>query len=250
MKGRAGMRRSVAMASYNGARYIEEQLQSVLSQLGEQDEVVVSDDGSTDGTRQLLEALAGRDSRVRVLDGPRAGVVRNFENALAAVTGEIVFLCDQDDVWRPDKVEAVCAAFEDPAVWLVMHDARVTDDTLRPVADSFFALHGSRAGYARTLWRKAYIGCCMAFRRELLQLALPFPDGIPMHDQWLGMLADRQGGVRLLAHPLIDYRRHAGTATTDRHGSLSSMLRNRWILWRALGRRWRETRGLQMKSDV
>lgn len=243
------MKRSVAMASYNGARYIEEQLRSVLSQLGPQDEVVVSDDGSTDGTRALLETLAGQDSRLRVLSGPGKGVVRNFEHALAAVTGDIVFLCDQDDVWQPDKVAAVSAAFDDPAVWLVMHDARVTDDALRPVADSFFALHGSRAGYYRNLWRNSYIGCCMAFRRELLSLALPFPEGIPMHDQWLGMLANRRGGVRLLARPLIDYRRHAGTATTDRHGTLTNMLRNRWVLWRALGRRWRETRGLSTTPD-
>ncbi len=238
------MKRSVAMASYNGAQYIEEQLQSVLAQLGPEDEVVVSDDGSTDGTRVFLKELALRDGRVRVLDGPHAGVVRNFENALAAVTGDIVFLCDQDDVWRADKVETVCAAFQDPAVWLVMHDARITDDTLHPVAASFFEAHGSCTGYTRNLWRNSYIGCCMAFRRELLALALPFPDGIPMHDQWLGMLADKQGRVRLLPKPLIDYRRHAGTATTDKHGSLTSMLRNRWTIWRALCRRWRETKGL------
>lgn len=225
---------SVAMASYNGADYIEQQLQSVLSQLGEADELVVSDDGSTDGTRALLDNLALRDPRVRVIDGPRGGVIANFERALGACKGEVIFLCDQDDVWDADKYQCVTKAFADGDVVLVMHDARVTDtegDTVKP---SFFATRGTKTGLLKNLWKNSYIGCCMAFSRRLLPYLLPFPDTIPMHDQWIGLQAERHGKVVLIDRPLLSYRRHGGNATADSHGSIKTMLSQRLGMIRAL----------------
>ncbi|MBQ3132735.1 MAG: glycosyltransferase [Clostridia bacterium] len=230
-----GERVSVAMASYNGARYIEEQLLSITAQLAAEDEVIVSDDGSTDGTIEIIDRLAATDPRIRRIDGPRAGIVANFENAMKACTGDIVFLADQDDVWHADKREAVLDKFRQTGATLVLHDARVTDGALTETAPSYFAFHGTRAGYWQNLWRNGYVGCCMAFRRELLEIALPMPTNLPMHDQWLGMLAEKRGGVALLNKPLIDYRRHESNATTlEQHGPLPEMLKNRWIMLRAL----------------
>ena len=236
-KGVTRMRRSVAMAAYNGGAYIRQQLTSVLAQLDPDDEIIVSDDGSTDDTRAIVEALSAEDSRIRLTDGPKQGLIRNFEHALSLCSGEIVFLCDQDDVWRPGKVAACTAALEAPGVWLVLHDAHVVDGELNPLHDSFFEWRGVRGGALRNLMKNSFIGCCMAFRRELLRVALPFPDGIPMHDQWLGMLALKHGKVVLLRQPLLDYRRHGGNVSADRHGSFGSMMRNRYRLWKALRKR-------------
>ena len=228
------MRRSVALAAYNGGTYIRQQLESILSQLGPDDEVIVSDDGSTDDTRTIVSGLAAADPRIRLTDGPGKGLIRNFEHALSLCGGEIIFLCDQDDVWLPGKVAACTAALESPGVWLVLHDAHIVDGEQNRLHDSFFEWRGVRGGVFRNLIKNSFIGCCMAFRRELLDVALPFPDGIPMHDQWLGMLAQKRGKVVLLKQPLLDYRRHGGNASADRHGSLGRIIRNRFRLWRAL----------------
>ena len=228
------MRLSVAMATYNGIAFLEEQIDSVLSQLADGDELVVSDDGSTDGTRERLEAYAASDPRVKVIDGPQAGVIKNFERAIAACEGDVIALCDQDDVWAEDKREALCTAFADERTGLVMHDALVTDGDGAVVAPSFFSLRNSRTGFWKNVWKNCYIGCCMAFRRTLCERVLPFPDSIPMHDQWIGLQAEKQGRVVLLERPLLCYRRHGGNATGDGHGSLLTMLRQRAGLLKAM----------------
>lgn len=238
--GELPLRRSVVMASFNGMPYIREQIASILPQLGERDELIVSDDGSTDGTREWLEGLAARDARVRVLDGPGRGVIRNFEHGLCACRGDLIFLSDQDDVWADDKLSAVTGCFDvNPDVLLCLHDATLTDAELNPQEETYFAQRGTKTGYWSNLWKNHYVGACMAFRRELLYRALPFPEGLPMHDQWLGLLAERERkqAVCLLCKPLILYRRHEGTATSLQHGSVKSMLQNRLRMWRALRHR-------------
>lgn len=236
------MKLSVALAAYNGEAYIEEQLNSILQTLGEGDEIIVSDDGSTDGTRDIVRDLAAADGRVKLIDGPQKGLIKNFEHAIAACDGDVVFLSDQDDVWHADKVEAVLACFEETGAVLVLHDAQMTDNERHVLSPSFFAFRGSRAGYAKNLWKNSYIGCCMAFKKELLPVALPFDDRIPMHDQWLGLLAEKCGSVAFLQKVLLDYRRHEGTATKDHHGKFSAMVSNRWNMWRAVAKRLREVK--------
>ena len=228
---------SVAMATYNGKRYIERQVDSVLSQLTAEDELVISDDGSTDGTREYLQALCERDPRVKVLDGLQCGVVMNFECALSACKGRWIFLADQDDVWYPDKRERVLEHAEKTGAVLVMHDARITDIHGDVLQESFFDLRGCRTGFVHNLIKNSYIGCCIAFSRQLLPYILPFPDTIPMHDQWIGLQAERHGGAALLAAPLMDYCRHEDNATAMTHGSVSEMIRNRMGMAAALLKR-------------
>ncbi len=230
------MKVSVAMATYNGMAYLDEQLQSILCQLGEADELVISDDGSTDGTWEALQELCARDCRVKLLCGPKSGVVKNFENAIAACAGDVIFLCDQDDVWDTDKVSAVLAVFAQTDAAVVMHDARIVNAQGEELLPSFFATRGTRTGLLKNLWKNSYIGCCMAFSRSLLPNILPFPDGIPMHDQWIGLRAQRCGGVALIPRALSSYRRHGDNATADAHGSLGTMLRQRWNMIKALRR--------------
>ena len=237
------MKLSVALAAYNGEAYIEEQLNSILQNLGEGDELIVSDDGSTDGTRDIVRDLAAADGRVKLIDGPQKGLIKNFEHAIAACNGDVVFLSDQDDVWHADKAETVLACFEETGAALVLHDAQMTDNERHVLSPSFFAFRGSRAGYAKNWWKNSYIGCCMAFKKELLDVALPFDDRIPMHDQWLGLLAEKRGNVAFLQKVLLDYRRHEGTVTKDHHGKFSAMVSNRWNMWRAVKKRLRATKG-------
>lgn len=201
---------SVCLATYNGSTYIGEQLRSVLAQLGPGDEVVVSDDGSTDDTLAIISRLD--DSRLRLLDCVgRVGVVKNFERALQAARGDTIFLCDQDDVWLPGKVEYSLTALDNCP--LVVTDCAVVDCELKLLSPSFFRLRQSHPGVLHNLWKNSYLGCCMAFRRELLQVALPFPRRIPMHDMWLGMIAETHGGTCFVPVPLLLYRRHGGNAS-------------------------------------
>jgi glycosyltransferase involved in cell wall biosynthesis len=221
---------SVCLATYNGGVYVDEQLRSVLAQLGPDDEVVVSDDGSTDDTLEVIANLG--DSRIRVFDGRgRLGVARNFELALQAACGDTIFLCDQDDVWLPGKVERCLAVLADYP--LVVTDCVVVDGELNPLPPSFFRMRHSRPGVLHNLWKNSYLGCCMAFRRELLQIALPFPSRIPMHDMWLGMIAESNGGTCFVPVPLLLYRRHGGNASDTAGRStagLGKMIANRVFL--------------------
>ena len=219
------MKISVALAAYKGERYIAEQLNSILCQLGENDEIIVSDDFPAGKTR---EAVAGiHDKRIRYIEGPGKGVVRNFENALNACTGDVIFLSDQDDVWMPDKVQKVLAEIRNGAD-LVLHDAAVTDGSLNITDPSFFAVHGSNASFAKNLIRNSFVGCCMAFTRKVMTDSLPFPNELPMHDWWIALAAMKKGyKTVLLPESLIKWRRHGENVTG---GKTSTVQKIKWRL--------------------
>ena len=234
---------SVAMATYNGERYLATQLHSILSQLGADDEIIVVDDASTDRTLDAIASIG--DGRVRVLRNERnVGVFATFERALGATRGDLIFLSDQDDVWLPGKVRDVVDRFErDPAVLLVLSDAEVIDEQGRVTQPSFMALRGGfRPGFAATLVRNRYLGCTMALRRALLDSVLPIPRDVPMHDMWFGSLAVLQGRVDYIDRPLVQYRRHGGNVSPSRRQSVGQMLRWRWNLLRNVTRRRRAVR--------
>ena len=203
---------SVVMAAYNGEKYIIEQLRSVLSQLGEDDEVIISDDKPEGNTYPAIKELLGQDRRIVYTEGPRKGVIKNFESAIEKARGEYIFLCDQDDVWLDGKVEAVKKELDGGAL-VVMHDAFITDENLNVKENSFFASHGTKTGIINNIVRNSYIGCCMAFSAKLKPHILPFPDNLPMHDQWIGLVGEKAGRVSLIDKQYIYYRRHEGAVT-------------------------------------
>ncbi|MDE7311097.1 MAG: glycosyltransferase family 2 protein [Eubacterium sp.] len=230
---------SVAMAVYNGEAYLEEQLDSILRQLGGRDEIVISDDGSTDRTLRIVRSYARSDARIRLVYGQGKGTKQNIANAIAHADGAYIFLADQDDVWMPNKVERVLAVFREKKCHVVVHDCIVTDAERKQVIyPSFFAYRGSGAGVWRNLWKNKYIGCCMALRRELVPYILPIPDDIQMHDQWIGILNDRhKGGCVFLKEPLLYYRRHQGTVSDFGRNTVPVMIKNRLLLLRRLAGR-------------
>lgn len=230
------MKISIAMAYYNGGMYIKEQMNSILSQLGKKDEVIVSVDGASDGSQPLLMQMAEEDSRVRVIKGPGKGVVKNFENAIRHCTGDIIYLSDQDDIWKPDKVKSVNKAFEDSEIKAVLHDAEIIDENGRPTGEkSLFNLRKSKEGILKNLVKNSYVGCCMAFRKELIPVICPIPKEMYMHDYWIGTAAEYMGKVCFLRKQLIGYRRHSSNVTQMTHGSIGFMIKKRVDIIRCLG---------------
>lgn len=205
---------SVCMATCNGARFLARQLETIIPQLAPEDELVISDDGSTDDTLAIIAACP--DPRIRVLtDATFRNPVDNFEHALKAARGEILVLADQDDVWLPNRLALVRERFAGrPAgPFLLVTDARVVGADEQLLADSLFAILGARPGFLRNLFANRFQGCCLAFSRELLRRALPFPRRLPMHDWWLGLLCELVGTTEFLPTPAILYRKHDASLT-------------------------------------
>ena len=173
---------SVCMATYNGEKYLKEQLDSILKQIQSSDELIVSDDGSSDLTRTIVQEYQNQYKNIHLVNGPKCGVQKNFENALKHAKGDILFLSDQDDIWVEGKVDRVLKEFENKNTLCVVHDAEIVDGNLNRVQDSFFKLKNGKPGLLHNLYKNAFIGCCMAFRKSVFEKSYPFPDHIEMHD--------------------------------------------------------------------
>lgn len=212
---------SVALCTHNGERHLGEQLQSVLAQTRRVDEIVLSDDASTDRTRVILEefrASAPAGIRVIVLhNDPALGVTANFEKAVRATSGDVVFLCDQDDVWATDKVDRLLRSLDEHHATLVHSDARIVDADGTPTGETLFGTLGvrpsdlaaeERGDAARVLLRRNIVtGATVALRRSLAEAVMPFPASW-LHDEWLAMSAALRGGLVVSRLPLTDYRIH------------------------------------------
>jgi len=205
---------SVCMATYNGEHFLTEQIQSILRQLNSDDELIISDDNSTDDTLKIIKSF--NDSRIKLFTHKSTGrPTENFQNALLKAKGEFIFLADQDDIWLAGKYHKVVSllGLHD----LVLSDSILVNEDLEEVNASFFKFHGSAKGVIRNAIKNSYFGSCMAFRRELLEFALPFPLSREIgHDVWLGLVAEMVGKVYFINEPLILYRRHSSAVTS--HG--------------------------------
>ncbi|MCF0179173.1 MAG: glycosyltransferase [Bacteroidales bacterium] len=218
---------SVCMATYNGEKYLHQQVESILSQLSEEDEIIVSDDESSDSTLVVLQAF--NDKRIKVFTHKRKTenvywdyTTRNFENALMHANGDYIFLSDQDDVFLPDKIRKMksllCNAYD-----LVICDCKLCDGELKELGKTQFETDITKS-YFDVFTRFRMLGCCMAFRKELLDKALPFPKTKAGHDLWLFLMAKYYGSIIYLHEPLHLFRRHENTVTTAGGKSHNSFL--------------------------
>lgn len=220
---------SVAMATYNGEKYLEQQIDSILSQLGNEDELIISDDHSSDQTLAIIEKYIRNDHRVKLFMNEESGVTSNFENAIIRTKNEIIFLSDQDDIWKPEKVETIKDYYvKNPHIQMIMSDITVVDNQLNTTIESFYEFRGSRAGVFKNIFKNSYIGCAMSFKKELKTKILPIPRNVPMHDMWIGLVADMNKSALLIPEKLIYYRRHDSTVTSVEN---TSSLKEK-ILWR------------------
>lgn len=216
------MKISVCLACYNGEKYIKEQLNSILCQLNKCDEIVISDDGSTDKTLDVVKSL--EDSRIKIFfNKNKRGYSKNFENSINHANGDIIFLCDQDDVWMPNKIEVMLRYLEQAD--LVISDAIITDENLKPTLGSHFLLHKTRKGFINNLLKTRYIGACMAFKKVMLKKLLPFPRNQELcaHDYWITNIGELYYKVELVNIPLLQYRRHGSNASNGGETSKNSL---------------------------
>lgn len=214
---------SVALATYQGERFIREQLHSIINQTRPVAEIVVCDDGSTDATVDIVKEVAASvqgNLRVKVAATDRVGgVTPNFERALAACSGDVIALSDQDDVWHPDRIETALAALgrTDEAA-LAFSDARLVDsrgDALGATLHASLHLRRSESrafaqgdAFKVLIRRNVVTGAATLVTRALVERASPFPEGW-VHDEWLAIIAAASGRTVLIPDQLIDYRLHA-----------------------------------------
>lgn len=219
---------SVCVTTYNGERFIEQQLRSILEQIAAEDEVIISDDGSTDNTLKIVDSIG--DKRIRIRHSSAHYFKDNFIEAMCEAKGEIIFLSDQDDVWLPGKYERCIKELEE--VDLVCTNSEMTDVELNIIEPNFFSIYHSGPGVFKNALNNTYYGSCMAFRRSLLKAALPMPSTREIgHDIWLGLVAEMTGKVRFIDTPYLLYRRHEN-AKTSTNGLLHRSKRPLWLkIW-------------------
>ena len=209
---------SVCMATYNGEKFVYEQICSILSQLSEEDELIISDDNSTDSTCSIIKSFA--DKRIVLYENVvNEGVVKNFEYALSKAKGDYIFLSDQDDVWLSDKVFLSISKFQElekvnsNSPLLVFSDMSVTDQKLNTIYPSFFKEKNHNLSLSPTIpilsVANRLPGNTLAFNRKALEVSLPIEDFAIMHDWWIACAVVASGGVvGVVDKPLVYYRQH------------------------------------------
>ncbi|KQS93198.1 glycosyltransferase family 2 protein [Chryseobacterium sp. Leaf394] len=227
---------SVCLASYNGEKFIKEQIESILPQLDKDDEIVVSDDHSTDMTISILKSF--NDSRIKIfVNNLGKGVIKNFENAILNASHDLVFLCDQDDIWRQDKVFIMLKQFEDKDVTLVLSNALYCDENGKSLNSQFFDKPVPEKSQIKHFIKPLFLGCAIAFKKNSVPKVFPIPENIPMHDWWIGALHMYYGKVKFINEDLIYYRRHDSNVTSRKKSKLSRIIRWRIIIFVELLRR-------------
>jgi glycosyltransferase involved in cell wall biosynthesis len=211
---------SIALCTYNGAQYLPEQLDSIAAQTRPPDELVVCDDGSADGTLQIIERFAERvpfPVHLHVSEH-NLGSTKNFERAIGLCRGNIIALADQDDVWRPEKLARIMAAFTDnPRAGLVFSDAEMVDENLKPLGRRMWRSLGFTRreqesfrrgrGFGVLLRRSVIFGMAMAFRAKHRDKVLPIPT-VCGHDVWIALILAAVAETALIDEPLVLYRQH------------------------------------------
>nr|WP_319569909.1 glycosyltransferase family 2 protein [uncultured Draconibacterium sp.] len=196
---------SVCIPTYNGGLYIKEQLDSILSQTRAVDEIIISDDSSTDQTVEIIRSY--NNPKIKLFEKQQfSSPIFNLEFALKQAKGDYILLADQDDVWMPDKAEILVN--ELTASKLVISDGIIINQKGKEIASSIFEIYNSRKGFCKNLVKNSYMGCCIAFHKDLLPIVLPFPKKIAMHDLWIGLNAELYTKPIFCPAKLVKYRRH------------------------------------------
>jgi glycosyltransferase involved in cell wall biosynthesis len=223
---------SIALCTFNGSAHLQAQLDSLAAQSRLPDELVLSDDASTDDTLDIARAFRDRAPfPVHLHRQPQSlGPTRHFQHALSLCSGDILLPCDQDDRWHPTKLQTQLAPFSDPAVTFSIVNSNICNPDLSPRGTTVFddqrftATYQSQVrageGYRAYLRHLVAAGHAMAFRRDVLRVAGRFPDTC-VYDQWLALVASMMGQTWLTSEPLVDYRYHARQVTGGQQKTLA-----------------------------
>jgi glycosyltransferase involved in cell wall biosynthesis len=197
---------SVCMATYNGEKYIKQQLFSIINQLpNSYDEILISDNSSSDDTILRIQEID--DNRIKIYNSNARNVIFNFENSISKATGDYIFLADQDDIWSKDKIKIILPELEENLL-VFSNFILFNDDKNIDKENTLFDKGTNQSGFIKNFVKNRFTGATMAFKKELLDYAMPFPKSIPMHDIWLGLLAEYYGKVKYIDIPLLYYRKH------------------------------------------
>lgn len=202
---------SIAMATYNGGKYLSQQLYSIIAQTHLPYEIIIVDDCSTDNTREVLSQYSSKYDFIKLyFNETNLGVVKTFEYAISLCSGDFIALADQDDVWFPTKVEELVNNIGDN--WLIHSDAMLVDSHLQIINASHFAYSKNKYkwSFVDYLISNNVTGCTMMFKKQLLQYILPFPEGFYIHDHYIALVASYHDKIKLYDKPLIYYRQHGG----------------------------------------
>ncbi len=215
---------SIALCTYNGAKFLQQQLESILDQTRLPDELVVGDDCSRDETPDIVKNFAARAPfPVHLQTNPQnLGSTKNFEQTILRCSGDIIFLSDQDDIWLPLKIEKTASILEEKKeVGFVFTDAALVDENLEPLDINLWEISFTKEEQTAALagqmlevllHRNVVTGATMAFRRKFCQSLLPLPVHVPnvIHDAWIALVIAAQAEAEFINEPLIKYRQHSG----------------------------------------
>ena len=206
----------ILLATYNGEKYLREQIDSILNQTHTEFRLLISDDGSTDGTREILKEYKEKDGRIDVFfQENNLGVVKNFEFLLEKVEAKYYMFSDQDDIWKEGKIEKSLKKIEE-GFDLVYSDLEVVDENLNVTYSSYWKLKGiynkiKKYNNFESLYLNNFItGCTMISKKELINSFMPLPNTskFVLHDYWISLIISQNGKIAYIEEPLIKYRQH------------------------------------------
>jgi len=198
---------SVCISTYNGEKYIKEQVISILNQLNIDDEIIISDDNSSDNTINIINNI--KDNRIKIFKNKiNLGYTANFEKSIKYSSGDYIFLSDQDDIWHKDKVKIFLEYFNNYD--LIVSDAKIINKNGDIIINSYFEIRKTKKDIISNIIKFGCLGCCLAFKKKILIKALPFPKNkiLCTHDNWLFLIGCIYYKYIILDDKLVFYRRH------------------------------------------
>lgn len=232
------IRVSVIMTSYNGEKYISEQITSILNALGPADELIISDDGSSDSTIQIINNFVAKDGRVLFFEGPKHGLNKNIQFLLSKVRGDYIFVSDQDDVWHSDKVNVILKKFEDhPNVQVIHHDSDLIDGFKVKQGKTVYETMSFSTKLIKFFFKSHIFGSMMAMRKSFLLYDFVPPKNC--YDAGIACFSMKTKSLMFIDDILMDYRRHSQNVSTFSRRSFRKIIPERihlffFILFRVL----------------
>ena len=207
---------SIALATWNGSKFLRKQLDSIFNQTHAPVEVIVTDDCSDDGTLNILNEYKKKNGLNFSVNSHRLGVAQNFAKAISLCKGDYIALADQDDIWLKEKIEMLLREID--GFSLIFSDATLIDENDSVIAESLKEYSGTSIPLGKDMFKHLVYhnfvtGCTSLFKRELLEKAFPIPCGEVYHDWWLAQIASKMDGIKYLAPPLTLYRQHSANDT-------------------------------------
>ena len=214
---------SVVMTSYNGEKYIREQLDSIITNITENDELIIGDDGSTDNTISIIDEYLDKFPHIKLVKSQKLGTTNNLERLISMTNGDIIFIADQDDVWDSQKVSKICNAFQDnPEIYLVFHNSKVSGADINDILHiSLFDYLSVSNKFFDNLLYFHFWGCMFAFRKRAKEYLIPFRFGF---DSWIMFCVSFFKNCYLEKDILMTYRRHGNNLSTFKRHNIMHVI--------------------------